>query len=119
MEWRVWMNWLILFWFWYLQLLLVDQQENYSPDTDNTPIQTYINKIKNRVIFKTKSRHSLELLSSKNYGITWKNYKMIIKDKNSEDVPHLDITEVVLVHCILLNGTYQHDFNNFTYMHIK
>ena len=44
---------------------------------------------------------------------------MIIKDKNSEDVPHLDITEVVLVHCILLNGTYQHDFNNFTYMHIK
>ena len=35
--------------------------------------------------------------------------KEIKKDKNSENIPQLDITEVVLVHCILLNSTYQHD----------
>ena len=29
------------------------------------------------------------------------------KDKNSENVPHLEITEVVLVHCNIVNNDYQ------------
>ena len=33
----------------------------------------------------------------------------ITKDKNDENVPHLDITEVVLVHCNIVNNDYQHD----------
>ena len=33
----------------------------------------------------------------------------INRDKNSENVPHLDITEVVLVHCIIVNNDYQQD----------
>ena len=32
-----------------------------------------------------------------------------IKDKNGENVPHLEITEVVLVHCNILNNDYQED----------
>ena len=31
----------------------------------------------------------------------------INKDKNGEDVPHLEIVEVVLVHCNLVNHDYQ------------
>ena len=31
------------------------------------------------------------------------------KDKNSEDVPHLEITEEVLVHCNIVNNDYQQD----------
>ena len=31
------------------------------------------------------------------------------KDKNGENVPHLEITEVVLVHCIIVNNDYQQD----------
>ena len=31
----------------------------------------------------------------------------ITKDKNGENVPHLDITELVLVHCNLVNNDYQ------------
>ena len=31
------------------------------------------------------------------------------KDKNSENVPHLEITEVVLVHCNIDNNDYQQD----------
>ena len=31
------------------------------------------------------------------------------KDKNGENVPHLDITEVVLVHCNIVNNDYQQD----------
>ena len=35
--------------------------------------------------------------------------KKITKDKNSENVPHLEITEVVLVHCNIMNNDYQQD----------
>ena len=33
----------------------------------------------------------------------------ITKDKNGENVPHLEITEVVLVHCNVVNNDYQQD----------
>ena len=33
----------------------------------------------------------------------------IAKDENGENVPHLEITEVILVHCNIVNNDYQHD----------
>ena len=33
----------------------------------------------------------------------------IAKDKNGENVPHLEITEVVLVHCNAVNNDHQQD----------
>ena len=33
----------------------------------------------------------------------------ITKDKSGENVPHLKITEVVLVHCDIVNNDYQQD----------
>ena len=33
----------------------------------------------------------------------------ITKDKNGENVPYLEITEVVLVHCNMVNNDYQQD----------
>ena len=33
----------------------------------------------------------------------------IALDKNGENVPHLEITEVVLVHCNIINKDYQQD----------
>ena len=33
----------------------------------------------------------------------------ITKDKNSKTVPHLEITEELLVHCNIVNNDYQHD----------
>ena len=33
----------------------------------------------------------------------------ITKDKNGENVPHLEITELVLIHCNLVNNDYQQD----------
>ena len=33
----------------------------------------------------------------------------ITKHKNGENVPHLEITEVVLVHCNMVNNDYQQD----------
>ena len=33
----------------------------------------------------------------------------IAKDKNGENVPHLEVTEVVLVHCNIVSNDYQRD----------
>ena len=33
----------------------------------------------------------------------------ITKDKNGENVPHLEIAELVLAHCNLVNNDYQQD----------
>ena len=33
----------------------------------------------------------------------------ITKEKNGENVPHFEITKVVLVHCNLFNNNYQQD----------
>ena len=33
----------------------------------------------------------------------------ITKDKDGENIPHLEITEVVLVHCNIANNDYQQD----------
>ena len=35
--------------------------------------------------------------------------KKINKDKNGENVPHLEITEIVLVYCNIVNNDYQQD----------
>ena len=40
----------------------------------------------------------------------------IAKDKNGENVPHLEITEVVLVHCNIVNNNYQQDPSIFLYV---
>ena len=33
----------------------------------------------------------------------------VTKDKNGENVPHLAVLELVLVHCSLVNNEYQQD----------
>ena len=33
----------------------------------------------------------------------------ITKDENGKNVPHLEITEVVLIHCNIVNNDYQRD----------
>ena len=34
---------------------------------------------------------------------------LITKDENGKNVPHLEITEVLLIHCNIVNNDYQHD----------
>ena len=55
--------------------------------TNNPSIKIYVNKIENRITFKIKTGYYL-------------------KDKNSENVPYLEITEVVLLHFNTANNIY-------------
>ena len=67
----------------------------------------YVNKIKNRIIFKIKTGYKLELLTEKNSAIIRKLKKDIDQNKDGEIVPKLETVEVVLVHCNLVNHNYQ------------
>ena len=83
--------------------------KKYGENTDELSLQIYINKIENRIIFKIKNGYSLELLTKETMKLLGSTENKITKDKNSEDVPHLEITEVVLVHCDMVNNDYQQD----------
>ena len=75
--------------------------------TENPPIQIYPNKIKNRIVFKIKTGYKLELLTPETMKLLGSTKKDVDKDKNGEDVPKLESVEVVLVHCNLVNNSYQ------------
>ena len=52
---------------------------------------------------------ALELLTPETIKLLESTKNKITKDKNGENVPHLEITEVVLIHCNIVNNDYQQD----------
>ena len=69
----------------------------------------YINRIENRITFKIKNGYYLELLTPETMKLLGSTESKITKDKNGEHVPHLEVVELVLVHCNLFNNDYQQD----------
>ena len=68
-----------------------------------------MSKIENRITFKIKTDYYLELLIPKTIKLLGNTKNEITKDKNCENAPHLEITEVVLVHWNIVNNDYQQD----------
>ena len=89
----------------YLECIL----KKHAESTDKPSVQIYVNKIENRITFKVKDGYSLELLTKETMKLLGSAENKITKDKNGENVPHLEITEVVLVHCNMVNNDYQQD----------
>ena len=77
--------------------------------TDNPSIMIYLNKIENRITFKIKTLNYLELLTPETMKLLGSTNSKINKDKNGKNVPHLEITEVVLAYCNIVNNDYQQD----------
>ena len=76
--------------------------------TKNLPIQIYVNRIKNRIIFKIKTGYKLELLTIKTMKLLESTKKDVDKNKDGANVLKLESIEVVLVHCNLFKNDYQH-----------
>ena len=72
-------------------------------------IYIYINKIESRITFKSKNRYYLELLTPETIKLLGSTENKITKDKYGGNLPHLEITELVLVNCNLVNNDYQQD----------
>ena len=89
----------------YFEYILKKHREN----RDRPSIQICINIIENRITFKIKKGYRLELLTKETMKLLGSTKNKTTKDKNGENVPHLEITEVVLVHCNVVNNDYQQD----------
>ena len=74
---------------------------------ETVPILIYANNITNRIVFKIKTGYKLELLSEEIMKLLGSTRDTIDAVKNSENVPRLENVEVVLVHCNLVNNSYQ------------
>ena len=76
----------------YFEYILKNHRENINN------LLIYVDKTENRITFRIENGYSLGNTENK-----------IIKDKNGENVRHLEIAEVVLVHCHIVNNDYQQD----------
>ena len=83
--------------------------KKHGEDIDKPSVQIYVNKIENRVTFKIKNGYSLELLTPETLKLLGSTENKITKDKIGKNLPHPEITEVVLVHCNIVNNDYQQD----------
>ena len=72
-------------------------------------IQIYVNKIEKRIRFKIKDEYTLKVLTPETMKLPRSTENKVTADKNGENVSHLEITEVVLVHCSIANNDYQQD----------
>ena len=94
--------------------------QKHNESIGNPSIRTYANKIENRIISKIKESYHLELLTSETMELLGSNKNKITKNKKGENVPHLEITKVILAHCNIVNNAYQQDsktyIKNFIYV---
>ena len=83
--------------------------KKHGENMDNPSISIYVNKVENRITFKIKTEYYLKLLTAERMNSLEALKKKISKVKIDENAPHLEITEVVLVNCNIVNHDYQQD----------
>ena len=66
-------------------------------------------KLKIELHLKLKNRYSYELLIPETMKLLVSAKNKITEDKNSENVPHLEITEILSLHCNIVNNDYLQD----------
>ena len=81
--------------------------KKHEPITDISPVLIYVNEINNRIVFKIKSGYKLELLSKETMRLLGSLSNTIDGDKNSKLVPNLESVGLALVHCNVVNNSYQ------------
>ena len=84
--------------------------------TNNSPVQIYTNKIKNRIVFKIKTGYKLERLPPETLKLLGSTKRDVDQGKDDENVPKLESFEIVLVHCILSNNYQQASKVLFTFV---
>ena len=90
----------------YFEYIFKEHGEKIN-DNNNPSIKLYTNKLENRITFKIKTGYYLQLLTPETMQLLGSTKSKITKEKNCENVSHLEITEVVLTHCNIVNNDYQ------------
>ena len=79
----------------------------YGEKTVNPSIRICTNKLENRITFKIKTWYYIKFLTPERIKLLGSTKSKIAKDKNDENVPYLEIAKVVLIHCNVINNSYQ------------
>ena len=98
----------------YFEYILKKHGENI----DNPSVKIYVNKTENRITFRIENWYSLELLTSETMKLLGSMENKITKDKSGENVLFLEIIEVLLVYCNIVNNDYKQD-SRFTFVSNK
>ena len=106
MKWRIWITWWTIFYLRYSRLFWIYLKKHGERTVDSS-IRLYKNKIENRITFKIKTGYYLELLTPETTELLGSTKIKIKKDENDENVPPLEMSEVVLIHCLIVNINYQ------------
>ena len=70
-------------------------------------IHVFINRINNRLVLKIQNEYKLELQTPETMKLFGSTKSLIDKTKNGEKVPTMEVAEVVLVRCNLVDNQYQ------------
>ena len=65
--------------------------KKHNANVDNPSIRIYVNKIENRITIKIKNGYYLELLTPETMKLLGSTENKITKDKNGENMFHLEI----------------------------
>ena len=106
MEWRIWNIYWIIFYIRYSRLFWICIQKD-EEKTVNPSIRIYINKRENRITFEIKTGCYLEFLTPETMKLLGSTKSKITKVGNGENVPYLEIIEVVLIHYNVVNSYQQ------------
>ena len=88
----------------YFQFIVEKHTKDHKDD-----IKIYVNKTANRVTFKLKTGVILELMTPETQRFLGSSTNAITSEINGDLAPQMKSTDVVLVHCNLVNDDYQHD----------
>ena len=81
--------------------------KRHSESVDDPPLEIFVSKNENRITFKIKNGYYLELLTPETMELLGSTESKITGETNGENVPHLEIVELVLIHCNIVNNNYQ------------
>ena len=76
-------------------------------------MKIYINKIENRVTFKTKTGYYLKMLTPETRKLFESTKSTITKNENGENMIYLEITEAILILCSIAKNSYQQNSRVF------
>ena len=81
--------------------------KKHSESVDDPPIEIFVSKNENRITFKIKNGYYFELLTPETMKLLGSTESKINGEKNGGNVPHLEVVELVLIHCNIVDNSYQ------------
>ena len=81
--------------------------KKHSESVYDPPIEIFVSRNENRIIFEIKNGYYLELLTPETMKLLGSTESKITGGKNGENVPHLEIVELVLMHYNIVDNNYQ------------